>query len=96
VLCGGGAHLDGLAALAEEVFVRRARLGELEGVVDATHLLASSELPSRSGAVGVGLLAHARDLAVGGGLPGLPGRRRGSGLMSRLKKFMTTKQGGGV
>ncbi len=96
VLCGGGTHLDGLAALAEEVFVKRARLGEMEGVVDATHLLASSELPSRSGAVGVGLLAHARDLAVQGGLPGLQGGRRSKGLLGRIKRLLTTKQGGGV
>ena len=69
VLVGGGAHLEGLAALAEEVFVKRARLGELEGVADATHLLASSELPSRSPAVAVGLLVHARNLLLPSALP---------------------------
>ena len=53
VLVGGGTHLDALAVLAEEVFVRRSRLGEMEGVADATQLLESSELHSRSPAVAV-------------------------------------------
>ncbi len=59
VLVGGGSHLEGIAALAEEVFGRRCRLGDLEDVEDATNLLQASELPSRSAAVAVGLLRYA-------------------------------------
>jgi cell division protein FtsA len=93
VLCGGGSHLDGLVALAEEVFVKRARLGEMEGVVDTTHLLASSELPSRAGAVAVGLLVHARDAQGPAGTTGMPTRRSG-GFASKIKKFWMGKKGG--
>ncbi|HUK12621.1 MAG TPA: cell division protein FtsA [Thermoanaerobaculaceae bacterium] len=92
VLCGGGAHLDGLAALAEEVFVKRARLGELEGVADATHLLASSELPSRSPAVAVGLLAHARSLLLPSSVPVVRERRRREGLLSRWTRKVLAKR----
>ncbi|NWG01170.1 MAG: cell division protein FtsA [Thermoanaerobaculaceae bacterium] len=59
VLVGGGSHLDGVAALAEEVFGTRCRLGEPEDVEDATQLLQNSELPARSAAVAVGLLTYA-------------------------------------
>jgi cell division protein FtsA len=93
VLCGGGSHLDGLVALAEEVFVKRARLGEMEGVVDTTHLLASSELPSRAGAVAVGLLVHARDVQGPAGTTGMP-TRRGGGFASRFKRLLMTRKGG--
>jgi cell division protein FtsA len=91
VLAGGGAHLEGLAALAEEVFVKRARLGELEGVADATHLLASSELPARSPAVTVGLLVHARNLLLPSALPVLRDRRRKAGLLKRISRRVFAK-----
>lgn len=91
VLCGGGAHLEGLAALAEEVFVKRARLGELEGVADATQLLSSSELPSRSPAVAVGLLAHARSLRLPSALPVVRAKRRRDNLILRLTRKMFAK-----
>jgi cell division protein FtsA len=91
VLVGGGAHLDGLAALAEEVFVKRARLGELEGVADATHLLASSELPARSPAVGVGLLVHARNLLLPSALPVVRNRRRREGLLKKISRKVFAK-----
>jgi cell division protein FtsA len=91
VLTGGGAHLEGLAALAEEVFVKRARLGELEGVADATHLLASSELPARSPAVTVGLLVHARNLLLPSALPVLRDRRRKAGLLKRISRRVFAK-----
>jgi cell division protein FtsA len=91
VLCGGGAHLDGLAALAEDVFVKRARLGELEGVADATHLLAGSELPSRSPAVAVGLLAHGRDLALPAALPMVRSKRRRENLLVRFTRKVFAK-----
>ncbi|MEW6336876.1 MAG: cell division protein FtsA [Acidobacteriota bacterium] len=92
VLSGGGAHLDGLAALAEEVFVRRARLGELEGVADATHLLASSELPSRSPAVAVGLLAYGRRLLVPESVPVIRQARHTDGLLARLTRKLTARK----
>jgi cell division protein FtsA len=91
VLAGGGAHLDGLAALAEEVFVKRARLGELEGVADATHLLASSELPARSPAVPVGLLVHARNLLLPSALPVVRNKRRREGLFKRISRRVFAK-----
>jgi cell division protein FtsA len=91
VLSGGGAHLEGLAALAEEVFVKRARLGELEGVADATHLLASSELPARSPAVPVGLLVHARNLLMPSALPVVRDRRRKEGLLKKISRRVFTK-----
>jgi cell division protein FtsA len=91
VLVGGGAHLEGLAALAEEVFVKRARLGELEGVADATHLLASSELPARSPAVGVGLLVHARNLLLPSALPVVRDRRRKEGLLRKISRKVFAK-----
>ena len=95
VLSGGGAHLEGLAALAEEVFVMRARLGELEDIADATQLLNSSELPSRSPAVAAGLLAHARRTAVsarhaGTARPSQPRRR----AFAACKKNHVQKGGG--
>jgi cell division protein FtsA len=93
VLSGGGAHLDGLVALAEEVFVKRARLAELEGVADATNLLASSELPSRSPAVAVGLLAYGKKLLVPTNVPVVRAQRRHDGLISRLtRKFMAKRE----
>jgi len=87
VLAGGGSHIEGLAALAEEVFVMRARLGDLEGVADATQLLQSSELPSRAPAVAIGLLVHARRLAAAGGATTLHGRRSRDGMLSRFSRF---------
>jgi cell division protein FtsA len=95
VLVGGGAHLDGLAALAEEVFVKRARLGEIEGVADATQLLASPELPSRSPAVAVGLLAHARTTRIPTALPALRGRWQREGLKETFKRLLSSFKGGG-
>jgi cell division protein FtsA len=95
VLSGGGAHLEGLAALAEEVFVKRARLGELEGVADATHLLASSELPGRSPAVAVGLLAHARNRLLPATLPVIHDVRGKEGLLARIRRRMLFRKGGG-
>jgi cell division protein FtsA len=92
VLSGGGAHLEGLAALAEEVFVKRARLGELEGVADATHLLASSELPARSPAVAVGLLVHGRNLLLPSWLPLVRDRRRKEGLLARISRKVLAKR----
>ncbi len=93
VLSGGGAHLEGVAALAEEVFVKRARLGELEGVADATSLLASSELPARSPAVAVGLLAYGRRLVVPDTVPVVRQRRRKEGLLSRFsRKFIGKRE----
>jgi len=95
VLAGGGSHLDGIAALAEEVFVKRARLGELEGVVDATHLLQSPELPARSPAAAVGLLAYARAAASTDSHVAVRERGRGEGLLSRLRRQLMTRKGGG-
>lgn len=92
VLSGGGAHLEGLAALAEEVFVKRARLGELEGVADATHLLASSELPARSPAVAVGLLVHGRNLLLPSALPLVRDKRRKEGLLARISRKVLAKR----
>jgi cell division protein FtsA len=94
VLCGGGANLEGLVALAEEVFVMRARLGELEEIADATQLLGSSEVPSRAPAVAAGLLAHARRTASSAGASHvLHGRRSRDGLLSRLaRKVMFKKE----
>lgn len=95
VLCGGGAHLDGLAALAEEVFAARARLAELDGVADATHLLASSELPPASPAVAVGLLAHARRAALPDSPPLVRPRQARVGWLQRLTSKFSLSQGGG-
>ena len=92
VLSGGGAHLEGLAALAEEVFVMRARLGELEDIADATQLLNSSEIPSRAPAVAAGLLVHARRAAVAGGTQVLHGRRSRDGVLSRLARKIMFKR----
>ena len=91
VLSGGGGHLEGLAALAEEVFVKRARLGELEGVADATHLLASSELPTRSPAVAVGLLVHARHRLLPSAVPMVGEKRRKEGLLSKISRKVFAK-----
>ena len=91
VLSGGGAHLDGLAALAEEVFVKRARLGELEGVADATHLLASSELPARSPAVAAGLLVHARNLLLPSALPVVRSKRSKESLFKKISRRVFAK-----
>jgi cell division protein FtsA len=91
-LSGGGGHMEGLAALAEEVFVKRARLGELEGVADATQLLASSELPTRSPAVAVGLLVHARNLLLPSALPVVREKRRKEGLLSRFSRKVFAKR----
>ncbi|MDD5562096.1 MAG: cell division protein FtsA [Thermoanaerobaculaceae bacterium] len=96
VLSGGGAHLEGLAALAEEVFVKRARLGDLEGVPDATHLLASSELPARSPAVAVGLLVHGRSLLLPAAVPQVRERRHREGLWTRISRKVLAKRGGGL
>ena len=95
VLSGGGAHLEGLAALAEEVFVKRARLGELEGVPDATHLLASSELPARSPAVAVGLLVHGRNLLLPSAIALVGERRRRGNFWTRISRKVLAKRGGG-
>ncbi len=95
ILTGGGAHLEGLAALAEEVFVKRARFGELEGFADTTHLLASAELPARSPAVAVGLLAHARNLQLPSSRPVVRERRRQPGFLSRLSHPFRGHKGGG-
>jgi cell division protein FtsA len=92
VLSGGGGHLEGLAALAEEVFVKRARLGELGSVADATHLLASSELPARSPAVAVGLLVHARNLHLPSALPVVREKRRKEGLLSKISRKVLPKR----
>jgi cell division protein FtsA len=92
VLSGGGAHLEGLTALAEEVFVMRARLGELEGIEDATGLLQSAEVPSRAPAVAAGLLAYARRAVTGGAAQVLPGRRSRSGLLSRIARKVMSKR----
>jgi cell division protein FtsA len=91
-LCGGGAHMEGLAALAEEVFVKRARLGELEGVADATHLLASSELPTRSPAVAVGLLVHARNLLLPSALPVVREKRHRESVFSKISRKVFSKR----
>lgn len=95
VLTGGGSHLDGIGALAEEVFVKRARLGEMEGVVDATHLLQSPELPARSPAVGMGLLAYALSATSTGSHVAVRDRGRGGGFFSRLRRQLMTRKGGG-
>jgi hypothetical protein len=71
--------------------VTRARLGELEGVADATHLLASSELPARSPAVGVGLLVHARNLLLPSALPVVRNRRRREGLLRKISRKVFAK-----
>jgi cell division protein FtsA len=94
VLSGGGSQLDGIVALAEEVFVKRARLGELEGLVDATHLLQSPELPSRSPAVAMGLLAYAQAAADSDTHVAVRDRGRSEGMWSRLKRQLLTKKGG--
>ena len=83
------------ASLAEEVFVKRARLGDLEGVPDATHLLASSELPARSPAVAVGLLVHGRSLLLPAAVPQVRERRRRAGLWTRISRKVLAKRGGG-
>jgi cell division protein FtsA len=92
VLSGGGAHLEGLAALAEEVFVMRARLGELEGVADATQLLHSSELPSRAPAVAAGLLAYGRRALVTTDAPVVKARRQRDSLFSKLARKVLAKR----
>ncbi len=95
VLTGGGAHMDGIADLAEEVFFRRARLGQLEGVADATELFSTPELPARSPAVAVGLLAYGSRSRMPSP-PVVTPRRRKPGLLSRLaRKVMQGKGGGG-
>lgn len=95
VLCGGGAHLDGLLAVAEEVFAARPRLAELDGVADATHLLASSELPPASPAVAVGLLAHARRAALPDAPPIVRPRPTRGGWLPRIASKLFRRQGGG-
>lgn len=95
VLCGGGAHLDGIVSLAEEVFAARARLAELDGIADATHLLASSELPAASPAVAVGLLAHARRAALPDAPPLVRPRPARGGWLSRFLSKISLLQGGG-
>lgn len=95
VLCGGGAHLEGLVALTEEVFSSRARLADLEGVADATHLLASSELPPASPAVAVGLLAHARRAALPDAPPLVRPRPPRASWLQRLTSRFSFSQGGG-
>jgi cell division ATPase FtsA len=94
VLSGGGSQLDGIVALAEEVFVKRARLGELEGLVDATHLLQSPELPARSPAVAMGLLAYAQAAASSDTHVAVRDRGRSEGMWSRFKRQLLTKRGG--
>jgi cell division protein FtsA len=92
VLTGGGAHLEGIVALAEEVFVQRARLGELEGVADSTHLLHSSELPSRSPAVAVGLLAYGRRVMTQESAVLARPRRHAGGLLDKISKRLFAKR----
>ncbi len=92
VLVGGGSHLEGIAALAEEVFVKRCRLGEMEGVADTTQLLANSELPSRSSAAAVGLLAYASRAR----LPAMPTvhvRAGRASMLSRMVRKLLAKKG---
>lgn len=86
VLTGGGAHMDGLVDLAERVFFRRARLGELEGVADATQLLNTPELPARSPAVGVGLLAYGTRAALPATAPLIKAKKRRTGKLVRLAR----------
>lgn len=95
VLCGGGAHLDGLVTLTEEVFSSRARLADLEGVADTTHLLASSELPPASPAVAVGLLAHARRAALPDAPPLVRPRPLRASWLQRMTSMFPFSQGGG-
>lgn len=93
VLCGGSADLTGLVPLAEQIFVKRARMAELEGVVDATQLLDSSELPSRSPSVAVGLLAHARSQILPDARPVVRVRHsRGNALSSLFRSIFTKKE----
>ncbi|MFI5143930.1 MAG: hypothetical protein ACHQHM_07905, partial [Thermoanaerobaculales bacterium] len=56
-----------------------------------THLLSSSELPSRSPAVAVGLLAHARSMRLPSALPVVRGKRRRDNLILRLTRKMFAK-----
>lgn len=95
VLSGGGAHLEGLVAVAEEVFGKRARLAETEGVADATHLLNTSEVPSRSSAVAIGLLVQARAAALEIGVPQPRLRRHRAGWIERLQQRFSKNPGGG-
>jgi cell division protein FtsA len=95
VLTGGGAHMDGIVDLAEKVFFRRARLGELEGIADATQLLNTPELPARSPAVAVGLLAYGSRARVLAMAPLARFRKPGAGLLARLFRKVTTGKGGG-
>jgi cell division protein FtsA len=92
VLSGGGAHMDGVADLAEKVFFRRARLGELEGVADATQLLNTPELPARSPAVAVGLLAYGSRASLPALAPHVKPRKTGAGLFSRLARKVISKR----
>lgn len=93
VLCGGGAEMEGLVGLAQQVFVRQTRLAELEGVVDATQLLDSSELPSRSPSVAVGLLACARSHIMPGARPVVRSRRsRGNPVLQFFRTVLTKKE----
>lgn len=93
VLVGGGTHLEAVAALAEEVFVRRSRLGEMEGVADATQLLESSELPSRSPAAAVGLLAYATRSQLPAATPVVRIRTDRPNWLSRLARRVIAKKG---
>jgi len=92
VLTGGGAHAEGLVALAEEVFVKRARLGELEGIADATQLLESPELPMRSPAVAAGLLAYSKRAHLSSMTPLLRSRHSRPGLFSRITRKLLPKR----
>lgn len=92
VLTGGGAHMDGLVDLAERVFFRRARLGELEGVADATQLFNTPELPARSPAVAVGLLAYGSRAALPALAPHVKSRKPAAGLLSRLARKIVSKR----
>lgn len=93
VLVGGGSHLEGITVVAEEVLVKRCRLGELEGVADTTRLLANSELPSRSPAAAVGLLAYASRTRLPGATPTVQVRPRRSNVVAQLVRKLLAKKG---
>lgn len=93
VLVGGGSHLEGITEVAEEAFVTRCRLGELEGVADTTCLLANSELPSRSPAAAVGLLAYASGTRVLSATPPVRVRPKRSNAVSKLVRSLFAKKG---
>jgi hypothetical protein len=60
-------------------------------VADATHLLASSELPARSPAVAAGLLVHARNLLLPSALPVVRSKRSKEGLFKKISRRVFAK-----